>query len=285
MKPVYQHELLTSFYLWFDSFLLRRGEAYDTFTTNFYYYSDERIQNKEVFGSPYKQFVYDKSVSGASVMETISGNGTAYSRGDNGLIFDYDNGRILMEDGFATGTNFSGSYSVKNFNTYISNQNEEQLILEGKYQTNSRYTRNLTYITPYDQVTPAAFLSLDRSNNQPFAYGGEDNTITNAKAVVFADNLYQLDGILSIFADSTQTIFPNIPFTGTPLNEYGDVKTVEYPDGYNYTGLCEQFKDDVFMINDVTVSKFSDRASRVLEPSLYVGFIDFEIYKYRFPRL
>ena len=55
MKPVFQHELLSSFYLWFDSYLLRKGEAYETFTTNFYHYSDERITDKVVFSSPYKQ--------------------------------------------------------------------------------------------------------------------------------------------------------------------------------------------------------------------------------------
>ena len=56
------------------------------------------------------------------------------------MMVDYENGRVLFDSDFATGTNISGRYSVKNFNTYISNQNEEQLILEGKYETNSRYT-------------------------------------------------------------------------------------------------------------------------------------------------
>ena len=28
MKPLYQHELLNSFYLWFDNYLMKKGEAY-----------------------------------------------------------------------------------------------------------------------------------------------------------------------------------------------------------------------------------------------------------------
>jgi len=284
MKPVFQHELLSSFYLWFDSYLLRKGEAYETFTTNFYHYSDERITDKVVFGSPYKQFVYDDSANGAVVIESLSGDGTEITKGTSGMMVDYENGRVLFDSDFATGTNISGRYSVKNFNTYISNQNEEQLILEGKYETNSRYTRSLTYVAPYAQVTPAAFLTIENVNNQPFALGGEDNTITTAKAVVFAENVYELDGILSVFADSNKSCFANIPFTGAPLNEYGDIKSDHYPNGYSYTGLANDYKDDIFMIDNTTVSKFSDRARRVLEPSLYVGFIDFEIHKYRFPR-
>src|SRR5210317_51621 len=284
MKPTFQHQLLSSFYLWFDSYLMRKGEAYETFTTNFYYYADERITDKVVFGSPYKQFIADESVDGAVVLESVSGDGTAISKGTSGMMVDYENGRLLFDSGFPTGTNLSGRYSVKNFNTYISNQNEEQLILEGKYETNSRYTRELTYIKPYDQVTPAAFLSIEGVNNVPFALGGEDDSVINAKAVVFAENLYELDGILSVFADSNHTCFANIPFTGAPLNEYGDVKSDHYPSGYNYTGLANNYHNDTYMIDNTTVSKFSDRARRVLEPSLYVGFIDFEIHKYRFPR-
>jgi len=285
MKPVFQHQLLSSFYLWFDSYLMRKGEAYETFTSDFYYYSDTRFPDKVVFGSPYKQFVSDKSIDNAIVIESVSGDGIEYTRGVSGLIIDYDNGRVLFDEGFPTGTNISGTYSVKNFNTYISNQNEEQLILEGKYESNSRYTRTLTNIKPYDQVTPAAFLSIESLNNQPFALGGEDNTIAQGKAVVFAENMYELDGILSIFNDSNKEVFANVPFTGVPLNEYGDIKTAQYPNGYNYTGLANNYPNDIYLIDNTMVSKFSDRIKKVLEPSLYVGFIDFEIHKYRFPRL
>lgn len=285
MKPVFQHQLLSSFYLWFDSYLLRKGEAYETFTTNFYYYSDDRLPNKKVFGSPYKQFVFDESVPGSVVLEAVSGSaGTEITRGTSGMIIDYENGRLIFDSGVATGENLSGRYSVKNFNTYISNQNEEQLIMEGKYEANSRYTRSLTYVKPYAQVTPAAFLTIESVNNQPFAFGGEDNTISNAKAVVFAENIYELDGILSVFADSNKECFANIPFTGAPLDEYGDVKSNHYPNGYNYTGVANDFSNDIFLIENTTVSKFSDRAKKAMDPNIFVGFIDFEIHKYRYPR-
>ena len=115
MKPLYQHGLLNSFYLWFDNYLLEKGEAYKTFSTDFYYYSDERVQNKVVFGSPYKQWVYDKNISAAQINPLISGDSGAISAGTSGLKFDFDNGRILFNDGFPTGTNISGTYTVKDF--------------------------------------------------------------------------------------------------------------------------------------------------------------------------
>ena len=281
MKTVYQHELLNSFYLWFDNFLTKKGDAYNTYSTDFYHYSDERIQNKVVFGSPYKQWVYDKNITNAHINPTISGDSGAIAAGTSGLKFDFDNGRILFDSDFATGTNISGTYSVKDFNVYIANQTEESMITATKYKSNSRYGRTLTYVAPYDQATPAAFLSLGATTNEPFALGGTDNTITDVTAVVFAENIYQLDGALSVMADSARSAFGNIPFTGSPLDEYGDVKSA-YSTGYDYTNVAAD--GDFYMINSVNVSKISDSANKVIPVDLFVGFMDFEVYKYRTPR-
>jgi hypothetical protein len=281
MKTVYQHELLNSFYLWFDDFLTRKGEAYTTYSTDFYYYADERVQNKRVFGSPYKQWVYDKNISAAQINPLISGDSGAIAEGTSGLKFDFDNGRVLFDSDFATGTNISGTYTVKDFNVYISNQTEESMITATKYKKNSRYGRTLTYVPPYDQATPAAFLSLGATTNEPFALGGTDNTVTDVTAVIFAENIYQLDGALSVMADSAHTVFGNIPFTGSPLDEYGDVKSA-YPTGYDYNNVAAD--GNFYMVNNVNVSKISDSSNKVIPVDLFVGFCDFEIYKYRDPR-
>jgi len=284
MKPTYQHKLLTSFYLWFDHFLLTKGDAYQNFQgTDFYNYADEQITNKTVFGSPYKQWVYDKSIANAKSVPSISGENGVLAAGESGMIIDYENGRVLFDNTVSTAANISGGYSVKNFNTYVSNQNEESLIIEGKYKVNARYTRELTYVAPYDEVVPAAFLSTTTSNNQPFAIGGEDNTISQISAVAFADNPYQLDGILSIFADASKQVFNGIPYTGAPLDEFGDIKS-SYSSGYDYNNVANNFNTDTFLIENTTVSKISDRMDKVIPVPLYVGFIDFEINKYRFPR-
>jgi hypothetical protein len=172
---------------------------------------------------------------------------------------------------------------VKNFNTYVSNQNEESLIMEGKYKLNARYTRELTNIAPYDEVTPAVFLSTTTSTNRPFAFGGEDNTVSNITAVAFAENTYQLDGILSIFADASKEVFNGIPYTGSPLDEYGNIKST-YPTGYDYENVANNNSTDIFFVQNTTVSKISDKMDKFIPAPLYVGFIDFEINKYRCPR-
>jgi hypothetical protein len=283
MKALYQHVLLNSFYLWFDNFLLKKGTAYKDYRTDLYYYTDERIQNKVVFGSPYKQWVYDKNIPDSIINPVISGDSGAIAEGTSGLTFDFDNGRVLFDSDFDTGNNISGYFTVKDFNVYIGNQTEEALITAGKYKTNSRYGRTLTYVPPYDQATPAAFLSLGATTNEPFAFGGLDNTITDVTAVIFAENIYQLDGALSVMADSAETVFGNIPFTGSPLTEYGDVKS-DYSAGYDYTNVASEESGEQYIINSVNVSKISDSSNQVIPVDLFVGFVDFEIYKYRLPR-
>jgi|TARA_R110002110_G_scaffold117474_1_gene290432 hypothetical protein len=281
MKALYQHVLLNSFYLWFDNFLTKKGSAYKNYRTDLYHYTDERVQNKVVFGSPYKQWVYDKNITDAVVNPLISGDSGAIAEGTSGLTFDFDNGRVLFDSDFNTGNNISGNFTVKDFNVYIANQTEETMITEGKYKTNSRYGRTLTYVPPYDQATPAAFLSLGATTNEPFAFGGIDNTITDITAVIFAENIYQLDGALSVMADSAESVFGNIPFTGSPLTEYGDVKS-EYSTGYDYANVASD--GDYYMINKVNVSKVSDSSNKTIPVDLFVGFVDFEVYKYRMPR-
>jgi len=284
MKPTYQHRLLTSFYMWFDNYLLLKGDAYKNFQgTDFYNYADEQITNKTVFGSPYKQWVYDKSIASAEAVPSISGDDGALAAGESGMIVDYENGRVLFDDSVSTSANISGGYSVKNFNTYVSNQNEESLIIEGKYKLNARYTRELTYVQPYEEVVPAVFLSTTTTTNEPFAFGGTDNTITQITAVAFAENTYQLDGVLSIFADSSKEVFKNVPYTGAPLDEFGDVKS-SYSTGYDYNNVANNYPTDICFIQNTTVSKISDRMDKFIPLPLYVGFMDFEINKYRNPR-
>ena len=64
MKEQFQHEFTTSFLMWFDNFLLDKGEAYTNTTGDFFYYSDPRLDSRYVaYGSPYKQWVTDSSIT------------------------------------------------------------------------------------------------------------------------------------------------------------------------------------------------------------------------------
>jgi hypothetical protein len=279
MIEQFQHKLTNSFMLWFDNYLLTKGQAFTNTTGNFYNYTDTRIGSSyKAYGSPYKQWVADSSIAGANIPSGVYVGGSFSGRND-GVILDFDNGRALLETN-SSSLSVTGSFAVKDFNIYYSNETEEDLIVENKYMVNSRIPSiSQSYIDPYDQAVPAIFLSLASMDNRGFALGGLQETSVRGNAVVLAENPYQLDGVLSIFADSKDEAFNAIPMTGNPFNEYYDLK-----DGtYSYTDLKNQYSDGKpFYINDSTTSKLTDKARKSLANDLYVGFIDFDIQQHRY---
>ena len=281
MKPQFQHELTTSFMLWADHFLVEKAEAFQNYVSPLYpMASDDQLGEGFVtYSSPHKQWVFDESIEGAQIPSGIYNNGTFMERGDNGLIIDFDDGRVILDASFGANNNtLSGEYSVKEFNWYITNQTEEQLIIDSKFDSNGRFKQDLSGIAPHKQVVPAIFVNPELIENEPFAFGGEDKTTTNIRCVVFAENTYQLDGALSFFTDSKNEVFKKLEYSDYPLTEYGDIT------GFNYKELSDNKQKNFFHIEEVRASKLSDRVSKNIDPSLFVGFIDFEITNLRFPR-
>ena len=286
MKPTFTHNVINSFFLWFDNFLMTKGDAYKTYTTKLYNYEDPRLGgDKVVYGSPYKQWVYDKNITGATIPSGFTINNQFVSTGTSGMKIDFDNGRIIFNSGVSTSLNVTGTYSVKEVNSYITDQPEDNLIIENKFVTNSRFTVSENYIPPYNPVTPCIFASIETAHNTAFAFGGEDETKCIIKVVAFCENLYQLDGVLSIFGDSYNEIFSIIPMTGHPLGEFNEMKTGAYPTGYDYKNLSNAYNSQTLFISHVETSKIRDSVIKELNPILHIGFLDFEIKTYRYPRL
>mgnify|MGYP003114914539 CR=1 FL=1 len=279
MKEQFQHKLTTSFFLWFDNFLLTKGEAFSNKTGEFFYYDDTRLDSTyKAYGSPFKQWVTDSSVTGATVPSGVYIGGD-FSGRNNGVVIDFENGRALVS-GSDEDLTITGEFSVKDFNVYMTNDTEEDLVVENKYTVNSRLPSGpYTYIQPYDDVVPAIFISSSDASNTPFALGGMQDTKVSMKAVILAEDTYQLDGVLSIFMDSIDECITPIPMTGYPTTELGDLKD----NSYNYTNVEDGYSGVIkFYVDDVRTSKLTDRDRKSLAHDLYVGFLDFDVQQYRF---
>ena len=278
MKEQFQHKVTTSFFMWFDNFLLKNGEAFSNKTGEFFYYSDDRLDSTyKAYGSPYKQWVTDSSITGANIPSEVYIGGN-FSGRNNGVVLDFENGRALVS-GSDTDLTVTGEFAVKDFNVYITNDTEDDLIVENKYTVNSRLpSASYGYIAPYDDVVPAVFISTANSSNTPFAFGGMQDTSVQVKAVILAEDTYQLDGVLSIFMDSVNECVTSIPMTGYPTTELGDLKD----NSYSYTGIEVGYTGDTkFYVESVTTSKLTDRDRKSLAHEMYVGFIDFDIKQMR----
>ena len=280
MKPQYQHELMTSFLLWFDNHLLQKGEAYSNKTGTLYGFEDSRLPSSyKVFASPYKQWVSDSSITG-EVNPIIPTSFVGLDRTDD-LIFDFENGRVIETGGNLIGNEvLTGEFAVKDFNVYFTNETEEDLIIENDYEINSRIIpREQKPIAPYDQVVPAVFFNTTFAQNKGFAFGGMEETTTKIIATVMSEDSYMLDGVLSIFADSHNENIAIIPMEKHPFNEFNDLKSGIY----NYKNLSKEHnKCNGMYVNGVATSKLTDRARKSLSNDIFVGFIDFELQQHRF---
>lgn len=287
MIEQYHHKVTNSIILWFDNYLLSKGQAYTNMTgVNFYNYSDDRLDaSYQVYGSPYKQWVSDSSILGATIPDGVTVGNTPsgqYSQGitgRDGMFMDFENGRVLVE---SSNPNYdiTCDFAVKDFNIYFTNETEDDLIAERKHVVNSRLPRpEESFIDPYDQVLPAIFISTSTAQNKDFAFGGMEETTITSTAAILAEDSYQLDGVLSIFADSKNECVPVIPMQEHPYNEFNDLKS----GSYNYKDLADEYKNsNKLYINNVTTSKLTDRARKSLTNDIFVGFIDFEIQQHRF---
>ena len=180
----------------------------------------------------------------------------------------------------------NADFAVKDVNIYLADDTEENLVLENKYNVNSRSTPNYGQgigLPAYEHVAPAAFVSMERSVNTPFAFGGEDLTHLYYRVVFLAQDLYQLAGVMSLCTDAYNAGIKNLGYDQHPFNEYGDLKTGYY----NYREAVQNCDHPgaIMFIDDAKASKISDKLTRTTNPDLYLGFVDFEINQARFPRL
>ncbi len=276
MKTSFSTTSLISFYLWFDNYVLQNGQGYFNNSSRFYYQADSGLPSNFVaYASPFKTFVWDSGVSGAIILNSVSGSAGTINRG-SGMTVDFQNGRVLLDSSVGKTAIVSGSYAVKDFNLYFANQTQERLIFTNKYSLNSRFNRSISAVhAPNALVTPCIFISNTDSRNDPFAFGGIYNTNMNFTLNVFAETLGQLENLLALAIDTKDKIFPMVDTTIWPLNAYGDYKS-----GYNYEAILENPPHNgFFSVQNVAATKVSDYTK--IDESIFLGIVDFTITKPR----
>ena len=238
MKPQFDQKVLSSFYLWFDDRLVRYGEAVETGISQNFYYSPSSVDissNQVAYYSPDRQFVsngYDVP-SGVYINSTGEYDFVPQDPdGPTGLIIDHDQGRVILDSAMGTNLSISGNFSRKTVNTYITNESEEELLLNTDFlladQDDQTFLESITGFGSLNYTVPAAFLSYNSSVNKPFALGGLQDTRSNIRAVVVANDNYTLDSMMSLFRDSSEVCIPIIDYAEFPYGEHFHIKNPPY---------------------------------------------------------
>ena len=288
MKPQFDNQIMSSFLLWFDHKLLSKGEAYQSTTGEFYSVSDE-FYGYNTYASSYSQIVSDASITGATIPTGLYVGSNLVDVGEGGATglyaIDYGNGRSYWSG--TQGDAVSGSFSIKDFNVFLTNSTEDEILFQTQYTNRNQISSVVPTGLEADTKTyPVVYLKNNGSFNEPFAFGGQDNTVMNVRAIVVADSQFDIDAIGSLFRDLKMTNVPIFEASEMPFNQFGyynnDVQ-------YNYTGVtADKGESKSIFLEDVNVARFDrvlENEVRKFNPNVYSTLIDFELNKIRFPRL
>ena len=200
MKPQFDNQIMSSFLLWFDNKLLSKGEAYQSTTGEFYSVSDE-FYGYTTYASSYSQIVSDASVAGAVIPTGLYVGSNLVDVGEGGstglYAIDYANGRSYWSG--TQGETVSGSFSIKDFNVFLTNNTEDEILFQTQYTNRNQISSVVPTGLEADTKTyPVVYLKNNGSFNEPFAFGGQDNTVMNVRAIVIADSQFDIDAIGSL---------------------------------------------------------------------------------------
>ncbi len=279
MLPQFDHQLYTSYYLWFQNFLLTKGQTFVNRTGVFTKSADPTVNGLSCYPTYWKQMVYDSSISGAIIPTGlyISGTNTFLTTG-SGLHIDYINGRALTTGNY---TALTGAFSTNEYNFYTTANDATDFILESVVGGDPILGITTGAISATKYAAPCAILSLDHGMNEGFSFGGEDQTEITARAYIVSKNRWGADGIRSIFRDSNLLYFPIITNPQDyPLDYYNSLKT-----GYwNYSGVKDNYpnSNNWSWIKEVYTSNISEQKNK--NETFFINYVEFSLVNVRFPR-
>ena len=268
MKAQFTNKLMSSFLLYMDNTILRVGDAYTNHSGLFYPDASNKYSGYYGYSAPFKQLVSDQSITGATVM---SGAYVADSFTTGNVHINHYNGQVFFNS--SQGSNkVSGNYAIKDFNINMTSKPESDILFETKFKLRPKTNQTLTGLEPNQNTYPAIFVKNVGGVNDPFAFGGTENTKVKTRAVVLADSIYSLDAVCSILKDTARDYFKVVEQEDLPFNALG----MPAASGYNYTGVATGAQG--VYIKDVTVSsnipKYSDSS---INSEVYPAFVDFEL--------
>lgn len=291
MKAQFENEVMSSLMLYVDHHILEKGEAY-TNTDSKFYKIEEDYTDYQVWAAPYKQLVCDHSITGATVISGAHINGSASyttpsegpSHQDLEFVNQYQGQIYFKANPSITPINsVSGSYSVKDFNIYLTNENEEELLFESQFDLRPKVTQTPTGLSSETRTFPAIFIKNNGGTNEPFAFGGLDNTVVNTRMIVMADSAYKLDAVCSILKDRAHDHIPIFQAGVMPFNALGGLKE----DCFNYNHLAETGSSSQIFISNAFVSKIAPNRQfyKNVNKDIFSAFVDFELEQPRYTRL
>lgn len=292
MKSSYITELTSSFYVWLDHEILNFGQGFVNYTGELYKTSDPNFPTSAIYGSAFRQWVYDYSIPNAIVCSGININNNFYDRDNtfiSGLSIDYTKGRVIFNNQLNVNIspNPQAAFSLKEYNLYYTDEKEEKLLFEKAYNVTPKTYQVTGALNYLDAPYPCIFIKYRFGENNPFAFGGLDTTQNTIRCIVLASNSFSLDSLISILNDSARKMFPLLKGNELPFDFKGDFQIFEINGRhFDYIELCKRkSQSDLILIKNVTISKLDEIDNAKINKKCVAALVDFELESIRKPRL
>ena len=267
--------------MFFEHELLDKGAGFRNISGQLYPVKDNNFPNSYVYSSPYGQWVYDSSISGANIPSGIYANNIYKPRSGNSTILDFEHGRVISNTNLNQPV--TAVYAVKDFNVYSTSKTDAELVYAAKNSFRPEYGLPITGLSSDNIYGPSVFIKRDSMQNDPFAFGGQDMTELGFRCVVLTNNEYDLDAVGSIFTDAARKNF--LLMNHSPLNRYGDI--ANSGNSYNYLNDVANNYDSskLIYIKETDYYRFDSLTETKVGLDLKMGFIEFKLSIPRFPRI
>lgn len=280
MQPQFIHNVNASFLYWFEHELLSKGGCYTNYSGELYAVKDNRFAQSGIYSSPYGSFVYDSSIIGARLPSGVYIDNTFVDR-QSGLTIDYNNGRVLLPPNLH-GSKVTIDSAIKNYNVYPTDLPEEKLIFEERVSFKPQVNYPVSGLPAGTYIAPCVFVKYYHMDNQPYAFGGMDESSIYIRAIIFDKDQYGLDGVGNIFCDAQYKSF--MLLDSYPFNYFGDFVS---GNSYDYLSAVQQSYDKTKMvfIESVDFTRFNASPETQIARSASLGFLEFKLTLPRYPRV
>lgn len=276
MISQYTNQLMSSLLLYVDHKIQKVGSGHQNTNSIFYDVTDD-YSNYYTYAAKFQPFVADSSIPGATIITGIYYNSSFITTGTSGFYdINYKKGQVFFNQP-VTGT-LSGSFALADFHVELTSEPEETLLFETKFNLKSKTSQTLTGISPDSITYPIIYLRNNGGTCQPFQFGGTDLDVTNVRAMIIADSLFQLDAALGIFKEMYNTPVPLIPANEFPYNAFGGLRSGVY----NYDQLTSgHITNNNFAWVDRSFCAPYNQSIKVdvqtLNPDVFAGFVELSI--------
>jgi len=272
MIKQFDNEIASSFMLYVDHLIQQKGNAYYGATGTFFPVSGQ-YYGKYTYACPFKQLVNDSSLTGSTdILSGVYLNGNFITVGQSGLeSINHYQGSVTFNTQLASSASLTGSFSVKDFNVYMTSEPEDSLIYQSKFFKNPRYSQTFGPISTSSLTVPAVFIKKRGGDSVPFSFGAVDESIINFRAIVISDNQFLNDAACSILKDSHMRRFSVI--TDLPFDKRGSYTG----QAYDYTGLADgvTYRPLIKDVDETRITSF--KSLEPISSDLHVSFVDFEV--------